>query len=219
MNHSLWPIFFLILPLNIDAGDQDKMKKYQKEAEEVGQLQLEGHFQAIKQNLKNDPLFNGKQKKFDPLAAKEKVESAQRYDTELTQFLISPAVQQNLAKQANLNPDDYIFKHAEEITSGKEEETFLSEQYHLETCQQANSAFPVHFIKTLQVKPAMKEITSIKKCQGHHKKKTFFWKTEAKEWSNKKEEQLAKDPTIKKYDIYYQGGLTAKYVVKAEWTH
>jgi conjugal transfer mating pair stabilization protein TraN len=198
------------------------MKKYQREAEEFSK---EGSKKALEyaKNFQVGELTPKEGTPFDPAQACRDILQDQIKETEEVKFLRSDQVQIHLRDNSHLNEDEYFFKYADDLLNNLEPipSTETEGRYHLETCQEAAEPYPMTVYRTLHVEgnyqPEKKTQTNV--CQGHKKKKDFFWKADAKEWCAKKERKLSLDPEVKDHDTDWSGGVASGYTAKATWVH
>lgn len=217
---KIWCIALLFLMLFPLFGVD--MKTYQREAEEFAK---EGSKKALEyaKDFSIEGIDSKGETPFDHEKARQKIKQDQIEETEELQFLRSDKVQIYLRDNSRLNENEYFFKRAEDLANNieliTEEET--EEQYHLETCQEAAEPYPIVVYRTLNVEgvyePEKKIQTNV--CCGHKRKKEFFWKSDAKEWCEKKNKKFSKDSDVKDYDVDWYGGVANGYTAKATWTH
>ena len=98
-----------------------------------------------------------------------------------------------------------------------EEETNITH----EICKQAGKPFPISYERELTVNIGKEEKhVEVKVCDGHKKKKDFFWLSDAENYKKKKKKELSADPSIQSFDVHLDhGGALSDHTVVVKWIH
>lgn len=199
------------------------LRQFQREAENFAKAQTKFTLEQV-ELFSEEEIADKKEAPFDSKTARRQLEAGSTSELpEPLEFLASDKVQQNL-RERRFNEDEYFFKRSEEISGNPIAEAAEEENvhYHRESCQEAAGPYPLTVVRTLQVEAQYTPGKSsyIRECQGHKQKKSFFWKSDAKDWVDEQKRRLSQDKNLRDYDVsIFSGGVFSKYKVKAEWWH
>jgi len=193
----------------------------QQEAIKRGKEFTKTHLEKVKNTFDSyDKELFSTDEEFDPENAKRAIKSEDVSETEISNLVKDGII--NLNNNSNLHSKDEIFRISDELTNEyshiKEEmETF--EEFEYKKCRQNGSPYQLSYIRTLNVQVS-EASTGDKTCSGHHKKKKYYWESDAEKEAEKQKKKLREDKTIKSFNVEISGGGTfSSYRVNIDWWH
>jgi conjugal transfer mating pair stabilization protein TraN len=131
----------------------------------------------------------------------------------------------------DLRPDDSMFAAGDRVTDNPE--TILNAtvthvetdaEYSNTTCRESGKPYPITVVRDLwvEVKHTPKIEKRVKVCDGHERKSSEYWESNAISWVSARTKELTQDPTVHRYEVDRSTGKWGwfeDYQVWARWWH